>query len=132
MAKAALEFMAMRLQEHNASLLDELVRDPQLDPIRNHARRGTIDSWPVSVRRIYKDSSRWISNDSQDFQLLNEADLLVTRRNEMYFVLAIFGIELVINIAGPDCEGYEEWLVEHSNVSPLYIGRNAHRWQLLC
>jgi hypothetical protein len=43
-------------------------------------------------------------------------------------VLAIFGLELTINLGGPDVEGYERWLVENENASPLYVGKNAiHR-----
>jgi hypothetical protein len=34
--------------------------------------------------------------------------------------LAIFDLELAINIGGPEIEGYERWLRENSNASPLY------------
>jgi hypothetical protein len=40
-------------------------------------------------------------------------------------VLAIFGLELTINLGGPNIEGYERWLVENENASPLYSGKNA-------
>jgi hypothetical protein len=40
--------------------------------------------------------------------------------NECYFVLAIFGVEYVINIAGPSIDGYRQWLKENNEKSPLY------------
>ena len=44
---------------------------------------------------------------------------LSTDANERYLVLAIFGIEYAINYAGPDLEGYEEWLSEQNGRSYL-------------
>ena len=38
----------------------------------------------------------------------------------MYFVLAILGTEYAINMAGPDFEGYTQWLTDHGGISPLY------------
>jgi len=40
-------------------------------------------------------------------------------------VIAIFGLELTINMGGPEIGGYSKWLDEHVNISPLYFGKNA-------
>lgn len=81
--------------------------------------------WPVHSRRIYDANSGTFDADTDLGQTLHEFDFLVTEANEWYFVLAIFGLELTINIGGPDVEGYVQWLTENSNASPLYAGKNA-------
>lgn len=43
---------------------------------------------------------------------------------EIYFVVALWGIEFAINMAGPEISGYENWLKTHNNESPLYCGKN--------
>ncbi len=74
---------------------------------------------------IYDADSRAYEGETEVGQTVHEFDFLVTSANEWYFVLAIFGLELTINLGGPDVEGYERWLVENENASPLYSGKNA-------
>ncbi|HEX4407548.1 MAG TPA: hypothetical protein VH206_02130 [Xanthobacteraceae bacterium] len=57
--------------------------------------------------------------------MVHELDFLVTKLNEVYFVLAIFGEEFTINMGGPDIEGYIRWLKENNDKSPLHTGRNS-------
>jgi HNH endonuclease len=123
LAKAALESMARRLlsrKEGLAYLVDEF----QLDTIRDHARRGSTPDWPTHTRRIYDANARSVIGSSS-VQVVHEEDFLVTQHNEWYFVLALFGQEYVINIGGPDIDGYLHWLEENDNVSPLYHGKNS-------
>ena len=54
-------------------------------------------------------------------EVLHEWTFLYTEHEEMYFVLAILGVEYAINMGGPDIEGYKLWLKEHGNKSPLYL-----------
>jgi hypothetical protein len=126
LAKIAVETMAQRLLK-TSELLVQWISDPQIDPIRNHARRGSISDWPVHVRRIYDADSCTIDARSQPVQTLHEFDLLQTDRLEIYFVLALFGVEMTINVAGPIIDGYLEWLKTHNEASPLYYGNNAPR-----
>jgi hypothetical protein len=58
LAKVAIEAMAQRLRSYPEGL-EYLVGEAQLDPIRNHARRGETRNWPVHVRRIYDASKKW-------------------------------------------------------------------------
>jgi hypothetical protein len=116
--------MALKVAEHPEGL-DYLCDEVQLDPLRDHARRGKHPVWPFRNRRIYDPDSRAYEGEIDVGQTLHEFDFLVTSANEWYFVLAIFGLELTINLGGPDVEGYERWLVENENASPLYAGRNA-------
>jgi hypothetical protein len=120
LSKMALEAMAQKLLK-KPELLASLIDDPQLDPIRNHARRGDKRTqWPFYKRRIYEENHKQMAENETSFQVLYEYNLFLTRRHELYFAIALFGIEYVINIGGPDIEGYEEWLHENENRSPLY------------
>jgi hypothetical protein len=123
-AKIALEAMALRLVEHPDGL-EYLVDEDQFDSIRNHARRGDASDWPVHVRQIYDQNTKWIDESNSNVQIVHESDILRTDRNEWFFVIALFGVELVINYGGPEIEGYRRWLTEHDNASPLYAGKNA-------
>lgn len=38
-------------------------------------------------------------------------------------MIILWGIEFAINMGGPELQGYEVWLREHNNVSPLYSGK---------
>jgi hypothetical protein len=101
LAKIALEAMAHRLLDKPEGL-DYLCDEDQLDPLRDHARRGKRPVWPVHSRRIYDPDSRAYDGDTDVGQTLHEFDFLVTSENEWYFVLAIFGLELTINLGGPN------------------------------
>ncbi|EMI41115.1 HNH endonuclease [Rhodopirellula sp. SWK7] len=113
LAKVAVEAMAMRLI-HDTELLQGFVRDEQLDCLRNHARLGTPADWPFNERKIY----------SPDVELIHEFDFLFTPEDEVYFVLALFGLEFAINLGGPQLHGYTKWLADNDNQSPLYSGNN--------
>lgn len=130
LAKMALEALAAKGLQAGLSVA-YLVDEIQLDPIRTHARIGDprTGTWPCSVRRIYDAEKSWTEPDGTVLQTVHEYDFLITDQSEWYFVAAIFGLELVINLAGPSIEGYERWLAKHGDVSPLYWGRNASGWQ---
>jgi hypothetical protein len=123
MAKAAIEAIALRLVNYS-DYLDSFATEPQLDPIRNHARRGDIADWPVHCRRIYDAHAAVLGDDGKLEQVVHEADILVTPWNEWFFVLCLFGLEFAINYGGPEIDGYRRWLSEHEGRSPLYAGRN--------
>jgi hypothetical protein len=97
------------------------VQDDQIDHLRNYARYGKQGlEWPYSERRIYPADFSFPAPDGGSYEVLHEFDFLYTEQGEMYFVLAILGTEYAINMAGPDYEGYMQWLAEHSGNSPLY------------
>jgi hypothetical protein len=124
MAKVALEAMAYRLAGKPEGLT-YLCDEAQLDLLRDHARRGKHPVWPVHSRRIYDPDSHAYDGETDLGQTVHEFDFLITSENEWYFVLAIFGLELTINLGGPELKGYQRWLAENKNVSPLYSGKNA-------
>lgn len=124
LAKMAIEVMGLRLLPHSGGL-DYLADEPQLDPIRNFARRGQPSVWPHHSRRIYQPNRAITDPDGKTYQTVHEFDFLVTPNNEWYFVFALFGLELAINMGGPDIDGYVAWLQVNNEASPLYHGKNA-------
>lgn len=135
LAKMALEALADKLKDIDNSL-EELVNDSQFDMLRNHARLGTNKSWPCSIRRIYNYNKIWEYSDGLNGQVVHESDFLLIPveenqqsttefiMTEIYFVVALWGIEFAINMGGPEIVGYENWLKAHGDISPLYFEKN--------
>lgn len=121
LGKVAVEAMAARLLKNAPEMLEEFVQDDQIDILRNYARYGKQGlEWPYSERRIYPADFSFPTPDGDSHEVLHEFDFLHTEQGEMYFVLAILGTEYAINMAGPDFEGYTQWLTDHGGISPLY------------
>jgi hypothetical protein len=119
LAKVAVEVLAQQLMPIEG-WEEPLIDDPQLDPIRRFARIGDQpSSWPFSRRKIY-DEEDVQREPKSAYQVLHEYMLLYTDSCELYLVLCLFGTEFAINFAGPETSGYERWLSEHGNRSPLY------------
>lgn len=129
MAKVALESMAQRIVQHQDGL-EYLCDETQLDLLRDHARRGRPAEWPVHTRRIYDANGQTHGPDGSLRQVVHESDFLVVSTStpaepdritgEWFFVLAVFGLELAINLGGPEIGSYLRWLKENNNESPLY------------
>jgi hypothetical protein len=54
------------------------------------------------------------------YEVLHEFDVFFTDAMELYFALAILGVEFVVNFGGPELGGYRRWLKQHDYSSPLY------------
>jgi hypothetical protein len=124
LAKVAVEALAQRLLNTPGGL-EYVVDEQQFDPIRNFARIGQPRSWPHHSRRIYDVNYRWSDERGENFQVVHEYDFLHTPPGELYLVLALYGLELTINLGGPDIDGYLVWLEENGGDSPLYSGKNS-------
>lgn len=124
LAKVAVEALAQQFINRSGTA-EYLVEEAGFDPIRDYARRGQPKKWSYHSRRIYDSNQRWPDDNGNSYQIVHEYDFLRTESGEVYFVLALFGLELVINIGGPDIDGYIEWLKQNNELSPLYIGENA-------
>jgi hypothetical protein len=106
---------------------DELVNKPELDELRCYVRLGSPKSvWPIHIRRIYPADFHFTDIEHGPHQLLHEFTLLCVPQSqssqlaEFYAVVAIFGIEYVINLGGPEIDGFGNWLASHGDRSPLY------------
>lgn len=120
LSKVAVEAMALRLMSDD-ELLNDMIEHEQIDIIRNYARYGKgVKSWPYSQRIIYPKNKIYISKSGKTYQKIFEFDLLLTPKKECYFILCLFGIEFSINMAGPNIEGYKQWLKNNNGKSPLY------------
>ncbi len=117
LGKVALEYLAFRLLPHEGGI-DYLVDEVNLDPLRNHARRGQPARWNTSVRRIYEPDS-FLNGRDGPVQPVWEATVHETEVDQ-YFVMAWFGTEFAIRLGDPDLTDYRHWLIRHGGVSPLY------------
>lgn len=132
--KIALEALAHKLSSFDDSL-DQLIDDKQFDSLRNHVRRNSPKTWPCHIRRIYSHHKSWIDSDGETYQIIHESDFLMPgiteydglkpAQAELYFIVALWGMEFAINLGGPCIEGYQTWLQEHDDASPLYFGKNG-------
>ena len=120
LGKVAIEVLAFRLLGIEKGL-DEVIDKPELDELRQFARYGNQKTqWPYYKRRIYPEDKLFYEEGYGYFDVLHEFDLLYTKSNELYLILAIFGIEYCINMGGPEIDGYIEWLKENNYKSHLY------------
>ena len=130
LAKVAMEALAQRIVDFSGDAT-YLVRNEELDEIRNHARYGRPKEWPFTMRRIYDDNFKHFDASGEAVQTLFEYDfhLIKTRDipdgfcGEVYFVLAIFGVEFAINLGGTCVDGYQNWLSQNGGLSPLYTSK---------
>jgi len=123
LGKIGIEAIAQRLMNYSGGV-EYVVKENQFDLLRNHARYGSTRDWPYHLRRIYPPDRKTFDPDNKALQTIFEYDLLYTPMGELYFIIAIFGLELAINVGGPELEGYLEWLKKTDGVSPLYFGKN--------
>jgi hypothetical protein len=120
LAKLALEVLASRFLVVPGGL-NEVIDKSELDELRHYARFGAPPKfWPFNTRVIYPERKMFVEG-AQRYEVLHEYTLLYTESNELYLVVAILGIEYVINMGGPEIDGYMEWLKKHSFKSPLYM-----------
>jgi hypothetical protein len=88
--------------------------------------------WPYHIRRI--DSENQIEYDKESnkyFEKLNEYDFLIPdapsidgeihQLDNLYFVMAIMGIEYSINLTNAGLDRYFSWLSENNNKSILQM-----------
>ena len=116
----ALVFRGLKIQGWN----DEIVDKPELDELRRYVRTGCPNKiWPISIRQIYPPDFLFIDVQHEPHEKLHEFmihHIPSTSGEEYYAVVAIFGVEYAINLGGPELEGYQTWLKQHGNRSPLF------------
>ena len=106
LAKVAIECMAQRLLNSMGDLLREFIDNEQVDLLRGYARYGKSGlAWPYSDRRIYCSDCLFSEGNGKPFEVLHEWTFLHTDAKEIYFAIAIFGVEYAINVGGPDISG---------------------------
>ena len=117
LAKMALEAVALRFSPNPASLAG-LISEAYYDRIRRWAHHGDKEgAWPFHQRRVFPEEALMRHPVSGDWV---QADYgFLTKRLETYFAFCLNGYEFVIKVGGPSVRGYEEWLADHRQISPL-------------
>lgn len=123
LAKVGLEVLAFKTLSVSG-WNNELVDQPALDELRRFARYNEGPDWPFTVRSLNPVNAIF-KDGNQSFELLHEFDILLTRSSEAYLAVAIFGVEMVINLGGRENDGFRGWLEENNWASPLYAPREA-------
>ncbi|NHM07610.1 HNH endonuclease [Flavobacterium sp. CYK-4] len=120
LAKMALEALVYEYKSVK-EWVDVVVESSHYDLIREFARFDrTFREWPFHQRRVFPDETQMVHPDTGEWvQVGFGHDVMVTPNRETYFVFLYYGIEYVINIGGPSIKGYEKWLDENNNISPM-------------
>ena len=126
-AKIGLEVLASRCLK-TQGWNDEIVDNSELDELRRYVRIGSPNKiWPINIRQIYAPDFLFTDAQHGSHEILHEFMIFSISNEsgeEFYAIVAIFGVEFVINLGGPEVEGYKTWLKRNGNRSPLYVGQN--------
>ena len=124
LGKMALEVLAGRAMQVD-NWQKDIVYKTELDPLRQYVRYGpnSIKFWHYHQRILYTPEQLFedTQENSQPFEILHEYTLHYSEANELFFIVAIFGIEYAINMAGPDIETYVALLDSRNGRSILEV-----------
>lgn len=131
-AKCAYEYFLYNVGEENYELcVQELLGDKAdvLRDLRKYARYGEGPYWQYNQRRIYSEGDFYFRKDRDElYEILHEMKFFTKEHKrystgfveaEIYFVMAIAGIEYAMCISDPSITEYQKWLEEHNGLSPL-------------
>ena len=120
LAKIALEAVAETFCSEPGGT-EELVDSAFFDNVRVYARYGTnYPDWPYSQRRIFPEETLMRHPETNEWvQAGFGRGWFMNRQRETLCAFLFYGIEFVFNVGGPSIHGYEEWLREHNNISPM-------------
>lgn len=133
--KIALEALAKRVSKIQ-DWQDDFVENDSLDELRNFVRYGKGYSiWPYHIRRIYGETEISYDRDlNKIMEKLNEYDFLIPDNppvngeyhqiDNLYFVMAILGIEYTINLTNGGLNRYISWLYDNQNKSILLMEKS--------
>lgn len=119
MCKVALEAAAAHCYRDPIAYNSLLTTDDLTD-CRLYARYGSGREWPVRINRIHDPERIWDDGGGRRVQRVWEHDFLVTPKGQLLFAVAIFGLELAINVLERDLDAYDEWLSSSGAPSLLY------------
>ena len=131
-AKCAYEFFLYNVGEENYELcVQELLGDKSdvLKDLRKYARYGEGPYWHYNQRRIYSEGDCFVHKKRYEpYEILHEIKFFTKEHKrystgfveaEIYFVMAVAGIEYAICISDPNITEYQKWIEEHKGLSPL-------------
>ena len=133
-AKCAYEYFLYNVGEENYDLcVKELLGDKSdvLKDLREYARYGKGPYWQYNQRRIYSEGAFFVHKDKDGrgcYEILHEMKFFTKEHKryssgfveaEIYFIIAIAGIEYAMCISDPSITEYQKWIDEHKGRSPL-------------
>lgn len=131
-AKCAYEYFLYSVGEDNYEIcVQELLGDKSdvLKDLREYARYGKGPFWQYNQRRIYSEGTCFVHKDGKEcYEILHEMKLFTKEYKrystgfveaEIYFVMAVAGIEYAICISAPSITDYQKWIDDHNGLSPL-------------
>lgn len=130
--KIAIEAFARRVSPAK-NWQNDFVENEGLDELRKFVRYGKgYPIWPYHIRRIYDEIQiSYDENQNKILEKLNEYDFLMTDNptlkgeehqiDNLYFVMAIMGIEYTINLTNAGLDRYFTWLSDNQDKSILQM-----------
>ena len=132
LAKCAYEYFLYTMDKEKYDLcVQELLckESDVLKALREYARYGKGEYWQYNQRRIYSEGDVVFNqNEDLNYEILHEMKFFTREHKrfpngyveaEVYFVMAIEGIEYAICISDPNISEYQKWIEEHNGLSPL-------------
>lgn len=116
----ALAFKTLAVPDSNSEIVDKI----ELDELRAYTRYNRGETWPFAYRTLYPVNAIF-HEGSTHYEILHEFHVFSTDAMEFYFVLAILGVEFVVNLGGPQLDGYQRWLKQNNYASPLFKAASA-------
>lgn len=132
LAKCAYEYFLYNMgkEKYDLCVQELLCKESDiLRSLREYARYGKGEYWQYNQRRIYSEGDVIFNqNEDLNYEILHEMKFFTREYKrfpngyveaEVYFVMAIAGIEYAICISDPDISEYQKWIKEHNGFSPL-------------
>jgi hypothetical protein len=121
LAKVAVECLALKFVDLDGGIAS-IVSEHALDPVRDYARKGgNKHVWPFHARTLYPPDFVFREPEEESYEVLHEWIFTALDREDIYFVLALFGVEYALNLGEMEIESYRVWLAANRNRSPLYM-----------
>ena len=132
LAKCAYEHFLYNMGKEQYDLcVQELLCEESdiLKALREYARYGKGEYWQYNQRKIYSEGDVVFNQDEDlNYEILHEMKFFTREHKrfpngyveaEVYFVMAIAGIEYAICMSDPNISEYQKWIEEHNDISPL-------------
>lgn len=120
LAKVAIECVALRFTPKDGHA-EAVVSERALDGLRDYARRGPPQPiWPFFSRSLYPAGFAFQQPGRQPYEVLHEWDFISIGEQELYLVLALFGVEYALNLGQRNVDNYRAWIIENPGRSALY------------
>lgn len=132
LAKCAYEYFLYNMgkEKYDICVQELLCKESDiLKALREYARYGKGEYWQYNQRRIYSEGDVVFNqNEDLNYEILHEMKFFTREHKrfpnghveaEIYFVMAVAGIEYAICISDPNISEYQKWLETHNGLSPL-------------